>query len=227
MISKNRKINGIFSKFLYFDKLKFNEIEKKTGIRSNELAYLLKRMISGGILAKEGQSYILTPEYEKQIPNFSESSETSPLPVVLVACVRDDGKLLLVKRKKRPYKDFWSLAGGRMRTSETIKNAALRILKEKTFIDSVFLSVNAVVNEKYGEKGKIKNAFVIFLTRVRALSAIREKEDIKWFGMPALEKLRIVPSDLWLVQNRLNSVIEVKEEILEEEKGQLSIRFIN
>ena len=88
MISKNRKINEIFRQFLYADKLKFSEIEKKTKIRSNELAYLLKRMVSDGVLIKNKENYELTEESEKQIPHFSESSETSPLPVVLILCTK-------------------------------------------------------------------------------------------------------------------------------------------
>jgi ADP-ribose pyrophosphatase YjhB (NUDIX family) len=226
MISKNKKINEIFRQFLYADRLKFNEIEKKTKIRSNELAYLLKRMVSDGVLIKNKENYLLTEESEKQIPHFSESSETSPLPVVLILCVKQN-KLLLIKRNKRPYKDYWSLVGGRIRTSETIKNATLRILKEKTFIDSKFISINAVVHEKYSENGKIKNAFVLFLTKVSPTNEIKEKEDIKWFGKTDLKTLKIVPSDLWLIENKLNSKIDVKEEILEENKGVLAISFIN
>jgi len=226
MISKNTKIDDIFRQFLYHDKLKFNEIEKKTSIRSNELAYLLKRMISDGVLTKQDERYLLTPEYEKKIPYFSDSSETSPLPVVLIACVREDNSFLMIKRKKRPYKDYWSLVGGRIRTSETIRNAALRILKEKTFVDGKFISVNAVVNEKYGTKGKIKNSFILFFTKVKALSAIKEKENLQWFNMAAIKKLMIVPSDLWLLENDINSKIEVKEEILEDEDEGMSIKFI-
>ena len=226
MISKNRKINEIFRQFLYSDRLKFNEIEKKTKIRSNELAYLLKRMVSDGILIKNKENYELTEESEKQIPHFSESSETSPLPVVLILCVKNN-KLLLIKRNKRPYKDYWSLVGGRIRTSETIKNATLRILKEKTFLDSKFISINAVVHEKYGEKGRIKNAFILFLAKVSPANEIKEKESIKWFSKTDLKKLKIVPSDLWLIENKMSSKIYIGEEMLEEENGNLAIRFIN
>jgi len=224
-VSKNRKINGIFRQFLYNDRLKFNEIEKKTGIRSNELAYLLKRMIGEGILSKENQFYALTEEYEKQIPHFSDSNETSPLPVVLVACVKNR-KILLAKRKKRVYKDYWTLPGGRIRTSETIKNASLRVLKEKTFLDSKFVSTNAVLHEKYSQKGKIKSAFLLFFTKVSPISGIREKEDLKWLGKKDLKKIKIVPSDLWLIENKLNSRIDIREEVIEEDK-ELGIKFIS
>jgi len=224
-VSKNRKINEIFRQFLYNDKLKFNEIEKKTGIRSNELAYLLKRMLKEGILAKENENYALTEEYEKQIPHFSDSSETSPLPVVLVACVKNN-KILLIKRKKRVYKDCWTLISGRIRTSETIKNSALRILKEKTFLDSKFVSINAILHEKYLKKGKIGGAFLLFFVKVSPINGIREKEDVKWFSKSELKKIKIVPSDLWLIENKLNSKIDIKEELVEEDK-ELNMKFLN
>ncbi|MBW3022771.1 NUDIX domain-containing protein [Candidatus Woesearchaeota archaeon] len=223
-VSKNKKINHIFRQFLYNDRLKFSEIEKNTCIRSNELAYLLKRMVSEGILLKENQDYLLTEDYEKQIPHFSESIESSSLPVVLIACVKDK-KVLLIKRKKRVYKDYWSLPGGRIRAGETIKNATLRILKEKTFLDSKFVSINTVVNERYVNKGKIRSSFILFLTKAKPESEIKEKEAVKWVNVVEAGKLRIIPSDLWLIQNKLNSRIKVAEEVIEED-NELTMKFI-
>ncbi len=226
MLSKNQKINDIFRQFLYADKLKFSEIERKTGIRSNELAYLVKRMVREGILEKSNEHYVVSEEYEKHIPLFPEASETTPLPVVLVACL-SDGKILLVKRKKRAYKDYWSLPGGRIRTGETLKEASLRILKEKTFIDADFVSVNAVLHEHYGKGKNVKNAFILFLTRAKALNEIKEKEHLKYFGRDETKNINMVPSDLWLIENRLDKNIDVREEMLEETKGRLSMKLLN
>ena len=226
MISKNRKINEIFRQFLYDERLKFSEIEKKTKIRSNELAYLIKRMVSDGVLKKEEDYYSVTLSYERQIPLFTEGSETTPLPVILAACVKKD-KILLIKRKKRAYKDYWSLPGGKIKTGETIEKAALRILKEKTFVNGKFVSINSVVHEQHSERDEIKNAFILFLIRILPLNEIKEKDDVKWFPVNELKKLRIIPSDLWLIQKKLKTRIDVKEEILEEIKGNLSLRFIN
>jgi len=226
MISKNRKINEIFRQFLYAEKLKFNEIEKKTGIRSNELAYLIKRMVSDGILKKEDDFYFVTSKYEKQIPLFPEGSETVPLPVVLVACIKKE-KILLIKRKKRAYKDCWSLPGGRIETGETIKKAALRVLKEKTFIDGKFISINAVLHEHYSENKELKNAFILFFTKAIPVNEIKEKDDVKWLGKSQLKGIKIIPSDLWLIQKKLNSRVEVKEEVIEESGGSMKIRFLD
>jgi len=96
----NPKRRKIFQQFLYAKSLKFNEIEKATGIRSNELAYFIQKLVDDSILLKEGDVYRLTETAEKYIPFFVQSeAETSPLPVVLVACVKQ-GKVLLWKRNK-------------------------------------------------------------------------------------------------------------------------------
>ena len=226
MISKNRKINEIFRQFLYNEGLRFNQIEKKTGIRSNELAYLIKRMVSDGILKKEGDFYSVTSKYEKQIPLFHEESETAPLPVILAACVKKS-KILLIKRKKRAYKDYWSLPGGRIKTGETIKKSALRVLKEKTFVNGKFISINAVLHEQYSQNKELKNSFILFFAKLNSINEIKEKDDVKWFSKSVLKKLKIVPSDLWLIQKKLSSKIEVKEEMLDESDGSLKIRFLD
>ena len=52
-----------------------------------------------------------------------------------------DGKLkvLLVKRAHEPFKGKWAIPGGFIRISETIDAAALRILKEKTNVQNIYL----------------------------------------------------------------------------------------
>ena len=151
---KRRKI---FQQFLYNKELRFNEIEKLTGIRSNELAYFIQKLADAGVLLKQGDAYRLSEEAEQYIPFFVESDEeVSPLPVVLVACV-SDGRVLLWKRNKRPYDGCWSLPGGRLRLKETVEKASIRILKDITFVDGEFRSVNALVNEKHAEGDELKH----------------------------------------------------------------------
>lgn len=44
----------------------------------------------------------------------------------------EQGQILLIKRKNRPYQDHWALPGGYLDQNETTLNAALRELKEET-----------------------------------------------------------------------------------------------
>ena len=48
-------------------------------------------------------------------------------------------KVLLVKRAHEPFKGKWAIPGGFIRISETIDAAALRILKEKTNVQNIYL----------------------------------------------------------------------------------------
>ena len=219
---KHKKRQEIFRQFIYSDRLKFNEIEKLTKIRSNELAYFLNKLVEESILIKQGSYYRLSKAAEKLIPLFGK--DISPLPVVLVVCIKEN-KILLWKRNKRPYKNLWSLAGGRILLNETLPQASLRILKEKTFIDGKFISTNAVINEKVEENNEIKHAFILFLTKVQPLTEIKEKTNVKWFNIKNLKPNKVIPSDYWLIQNKLNSKINIPEETLKENKRKLDISW--
>ena len=218
------KRQSIFQQFLYNKELRFNEIEKLTKIRSNELAYFIQKLVDDGILLKDGDVYKLSDIAEKYIPFYIESDESlSPLPVVLVACV-SDGKVLLWKRNKRPYEDHWSLPGGRLRLTETIEQASIRVLKKITFVDGMFNSANAIVNEKHVAQEEVKHAYLIVFTRATPLNEIKEKDDIKWFDITALPD-KMIPSDRWLLQNKLNSKIEVMEESMTNNEGSLGLKM--
>ncbi len=207
----NPKRKNIFQQFLYAKELRFNEIEKATGIRSNELAYFIQKLLDDGVLVKKDELYGLSQQAEKYIPFFVDSEEKqSPLPVVLVACVKE-GRVLLWRRSKRPYEGKWSLPGGRIRLSETVEQTTLRLMKSLTFIDAKFESCNAVVSEKNVEAGIVKHAFMIIFTCASPLNEIKEKENIRWFALDELPD-DMIPSDKWLVQNKVDSRIDLCEE---------------
>lgn len=48
-------------------------------------------------------------------------------------------KILLIKRKKQPFKDAWAIPGGFIDMNEDLEESAYRELKEETNIDNVYL----------------------------------------------------------------------------------------
>jgi ADP-ribose pyrophosphatase YjhB (NUDIX family) len=48
-------------------------------------------------------------------------------------------KVLLVKRAVEPFADFWSIPGGFLQKGESLEDAALRVLEEKTGVKDVYL----------------------------------------------------------------------------------------
>ena len=119
------------------------------------------------LIEKKKNYYYLTKNAEKYIPLFSNiiNERLSPLPVVLVAVINKN-KILLLRRTKRPYKNYWGLIGGKILFEEDIKEAAFRIIKNKTSISSKHFSVNSVMQEFVKENNNIKHSFILFFTKV-------------------------------------------------------------
>ena len=47
--------------------------------------------------------------------------------------------VLLVRRDNEPFKDKWAIPGGYVRMSENLDEAAMRVLKEKTNVENIYL----------------------------------------------------------------------------------------
>lgn len=59
---------------------------------------------------------------------------------LVIFTVNDDMlKVMLVKRAEEPFADSWSLPGGFLKTSESLEDAALRVLREKAGVANVYV----------------------------------------------------------------------------------------
>ncbi len=225
LVKKERE--QIFRLFLENLKLKFNEIEKETEIRSNMVSYHLEIMQKEGLLERRGEYYWLTKNAEKYIPIFSNliGKELSALPVVLVALINKN-QILLMKRNRRPYKDYWSLIGGKMLLEENFETASLRQIKEKTNLDCKYIKINSVLHERILGGKIIKHSFILFFTKTitKNKNFIESPHGkLKWFNLTNVgKKEKIIPSDLWLIKNKINSKINVSEATMSEKEGKLS-----
>ena len=59
--------------------------------------------------------------------------------VVILTIKNNNIQVLLVKRTTEPFKGRWAIPGGYIRLSENLDDAALRVLKEKTEVDNIYL----------------------------------------------------------------------------------------
>ena len=220
------KRKKIFGQFLYNEKLRFNEIEKATGIKSNQLAYFLQKLVEEKILEKKGETYGLHKDAEKYIPFFvTNPDELSPLPVVLVA-YEHDGRIMLLKREKRPYAGYWGLISGRILLDETIRNCAMRIIKKKAFLEGRFEGVNAIVHERTRTDDRILHAFLLILVTIRGNGAIKEKGNLKWFSLEELGAAKVIPSDLWMIRTKLGKRAKISEEIVDMKGNELVLSVL-
>ena len=60
---------------------------------------------------------------------------TAPVAAVGVICLRGD-EVLLIRRGQPPRQGEWSLPGGRVEPGETLREAALRELREETGVEA-------------------------------------------------------------------------------------------
>lgn len=115
----------------------------------------------------------------------------NPLPVASAIVVKNR-EVLLVKRKKDPYKGMWCLPSGFAETGESIEDAALRELKEETGITGRiidFVCADSIYNDVYGD--------LIFITYeiewIRSdLQAGDDAEEVQFFP---LEKTPLLAFD--------------------------------
>ena len=67
---------------------------------------------------------------------------------IVILTIKDDAlQVLLVKRNNEPFKDKWAIPGGYVRMSENLDEAAMRVLKEKTNVDNIYLEQLCTVSE--------------------------------------------------------------------------------
>ena len=86
---------------------------------------------------------------------------TTPRVGVSVLCHRD-GRALMVKRGKPPFKDHWSLPGGVVELGETLIEAAERELLEETGVTaSLSAPVETFDSIQRDEDGKVVTHFVL------------------------------------------------------------------
>lgn len=217
----------IFELFTRNSKLKFNQIEKAIKIRSNMISYHLEQMKNDKIIYKEGDFYKLTDEAERYVPIFNHitTNEMSPLPIVLVALIEDKNKILLINRNKRPYKNYLSMIGGKIKLEENIEQSAHRHILEKTGINAKFEKISAIFHEQVKSDEKVKHSFILFFVIMKTNQEKFKESDygkLKWFDINKLKEEEIIPSDFWLIKNKLNSRIKINCASMEENEEKLT-----
>jgi len=189
-------MDKIIKPFLYNDELKFNELQKSTGLRSNKLAYYLKQLLRKGTLEKEKDNYRLSDD--SIIPFVSEKQ--SVLPVILVS-IKKDNRIFLVEREKRPFKGKLGLPGGRLLAGESISDATKRIAK-KFFVKAKFNGVNSISLEHVKNGVEKVHSFLLILVSATA------DDNIDFVDVDKVKR-KIIGSDYWLIKNKLDDQIKV------------------
>ncbi len=85
-------------------------------------------------------SHLLHPRYVPPTYNPADYDRPSvTVDVALFAYLDNDLQVLLVRRKKWPYQDYWAIPGGFIALDESLEQSALRELNEETSVGHVYL----------------------------------------------------------------------------------------
>ncbi len=207
--------------------LTFNRIVDFTAIRSNKLSYQLKMMLRKGFLLHSNGKYSLSPEAQRLIPYFSQifKKEVGVLPVVL-GIVRNKEKILLLQRRKMPYKGYWGLFGGKQICGETIPETIEREIREESNLKATFQRCNGIVYERLRENGLYKHSFLLIITTLitDSLDAQEQQEGkVAWFKFDDVLKNKVpklIPSDVMFLQNYASQEINIEHVVMEEKEGE-------
>lgn len=100
-------------------------------------------------------------------------------------------RILLIQRKKDPFKDLWALPGGFVEMDETLEQSVARELKEETGLDLVkFHQVGAFGQPDRDPRDRVISiAYYTVIDHEAIAVAADDAKDAKWFDVDQLPSL--------------------------------------
>jgi 8-oxo-dGTP diphosphatase len=124
--------------------------------------------------------------------NIEKQQHKNPTPTV-DTIIHQDSKVLLVKRKKDPFKEKMVLPGGFINEGETVEDAAIREVKEETSLDIELDNILGVYSDPSRDpRGHIMST--VFIGKISDKSDKKEPmagDDaaaIKWMDLASIDE---------------------------------------
>ncbi|OGO82332.1 MAG: hypothetical protein A2Y18_03985 [Clostridiales bacterium GWD2_32_19] len=142
--------------------------------------------------------------------------ENQMISVDIVTFTIENGlvKVLLVKRKEKPYSEGWSLPGGRCYNNETMEYAASRELKEKTGLEDLYLKQFGVFSEPKRDI-RFRNISIAYLAlidnnKVKVFQQTSKTLDAKWENVQSITNLAFDHNEILAkaVQNLRQEIVK-------------------
>jgi hypothetical protein len=76
------------------------------------------------------------------------------------------------------------------------------------------------------EENNSKHGFLFLLANASPIGEVKERSFLKWFSTKKLSSTKIIPSDAWLIKEKLREEIPVVEELLLAKKNKIEMKLI-
>lgn len=168
------------------------------------------RVVNPGAHYYGAENSIVFFDADKDEVRFVElNDKRDRILLCILAAVIHDGKILLIKRAKEPYKGYWSMTGGKVEFAEHIEETAKREVLEETGLNCEVEAIKGVVNEiVHGEDGAEQH-FLMFLVQLKPDKTEFTESDegeLQWVRFEDIDKLEpMVPSDKLMIKELLLS----------------------
>ena len=124
---------------------------------------------------------------------FAKPSVT--VDILVTTTMGNAHKILLIKRKRSPFKDFWAIPGGYLDIDkkETVEQAAYRELCEETCLVNLPLTLfgvySAVDRDPRGRVISVCYSSYITSIKDHKIQAKDDAKEYKWFSLKRLPEL--------------------------------------
>lgn len=107
------------------------------------------------------------------------------VPVVDII-IEKNGKILLIKRNKKPFKNFWVIPGGHVEYGETVEKAAEREAKEETGLKIKLKEILGVYSDPRRDS-RYPTITTVFIAKGKGrVKTNLESKKAKWFRVAPL-----------------------------------------
>lgn len=141
---------------------------------------------------------------------------SSPVPVpvpvlaVVLCIIERDEEVLLLRRRKPPYRGYLALPGGKMHAGETVAQTAIREAQEETGLAVRVSRCDPPLTEtiRETETGNIEAHFVLFPVWLEIVGGEEQagpEGELVWAERARLGALRIVETDRMILDRRFDT----------------------
>jgi len=178
--------------------INFGKIKKELRIESNQLAYHLNNLVKEKYLTKNENGYSLTPKSKTLMPYLRYNIEADLLPMVSIGVFVIKGdKVLLLKRKWEPFKEYYIGVSGKLKRFENLSEAIEKRAKELVGINiknPKLFCINNFTSQT--------DHFVMFFFKATTNDIPEEGE---WIELDKLEKVNVFPETKYILEKLLKT----------------------